>query len=217
MLKKDKKKLLFITLLLTCIYFLFTIIALNTAYKNNFLIRLQDVDVTNILSKLIFDILTMYLPVFIFFLTLKKVHQYEKPNKLSIILLFVYLLLSIYNIYKRDLSIRGIYALFYYLGVGFSEEMIFRQYLYNSLKISTKPAIAVIISGGIWGIEHGILPSIIHQYPMWRTILACSDLLGGVLFGLLYIYIMKKTKSVWNCIFIHSFLDFSGYITDIYS
>ena len=211
--EQENKKLLFIILILTCSYILYFIAIVNIAYKNNFLIPLHEVNLANISCKSFFDILTLYLPVLIFFLFLKKVHSYEKVNKLSVILLLIYIFLFMFI---RDLTIRGGYIFLFCFGVGFSEEMIFRQYLYNSLKVSVKPIMAAVFSGGIWGVMHGILPSITGQYPAWNIILFLKEGIIGILVGLIYIYIMKKTKSIWNCIFLHAIFNYFVYIVNIF-
>ncbi len=213
MAKQEKKKLLFITLILTCAYISYFITVVNITYRNNILIPLHEVNIANILCKFFSDILTLYLPVLIFFLFLKKVRLYERLNKLSVILLLIYIFLFMFI---RDLSIRGSYIFFFYFGVGFSEEMIFRQYLYNSLKVSVKPIIAAIVSSGIWGVMHGILPSIINQHEAWNIIFFLKNGIIGILVGLIYIYIMKKTKSIWNCIFVHAIINYLGYIVNMF-
>lgn len=190
-------------------------------YNNNLLIKLNSITPSNVSIKLLDDFLTsLFIVIIIISVTLIRKQSLSHigitKNHIGITKnnsMLVFALLSIYfGIFfiKGDFSLIGIYKCFYYLiVVAFSEELIFRGYLFTSLDRELPIYLSVIISGMMWGAMHAFIPIIINNYSVIGSLNAiCSELGGGILAGGLFILIYKKSKSLIIPIMIHAILDF---------
>ena len=106
-------------------------------------------------------------------------------------------------------TIRGYYKFFFYLVVvSFSEELVFRGYVYNELLRHNK-LLAVIVSGFFWGIFHAILPGLLAGDGLGQIgIRMLSEIGGGIITGYYFIYLLEKSKSLFIPINIHAILDY---------
>lgn len=108
-------------------------------------------------------------------------------------------------------TIAGVYLWVYYLvGVGFSEEVVFRgfvfQRLYEALGKSKRAfVLACVVSGSLFGATHAIMPAMIHGESFFLA--ALSDVGGGILFTALTAYLLKRTRSLYVPILLHALLD----------
>lgn len=183
-------------------------------YNNNLLIKLNSITPSNVSIKLLDDFLTsLFIVIIIISVTLIRKQSLSHIGITKNNSMLVFALLSIYfGIFfiKGDFSLIGIYKCFYYLiVVSFSEELIFRGYLFTSLDRELPIYLSVIISGMMWGAMHAFIPIIINNYSVIGSLNAiCSELGGGILAGGLLILIYKKSKSLIIPIMIHAILDF---------
>ncbi len=183
-------------------------------YNNNLLIKLNSITPSNVSIKLLDDFLTsLFIVIIIISVTLIRKQSLSHIGITKNNSMLVFALLSIYfGIFfiKGDFSLIGIYKCFYYLiVVAFSEELIFRGYLFTSLDRELPIYLSVIISGMMWGAMHAFIPIIINNYSVIGSLNAiCSELGSGILAGGLFILIYKKSKSLIIPIMIHAILDF---------
>jgi membrane protease YdiL (CAAX protease family) len=183
-------------------------------YNNNLLIKLNSITPSNVSIKLLDDFLTsLFIVIIIISVTLIRKQSLSNIGITKNNSMLVFALLSIYfGIFfiKGDFSLIGIYKCFYYLiVVAFSEELIFRGYLFTSLDRELPTYLSVIISGIMWGAMHAFIPIIINNYSVIGSLNAiCSELGSGILAGGLFILIYKKSKSLIISIMIHAILDF---------
>lgn len=183
-------------------------------YNNNLLIKLNSITPSNVSIKLLDDFLTsLFIVIIIISVTLIRKQSLSHIGITKNNSMLVFALLSIYfGIFfiKGDFSLIGIYKCFYYLiVVAFSEELIFRGYLFTSLDRELPTYLSVIISGIMWGAMHAFIPIIINNYSVIGSLNAiCSELGSGILAGGLFILIYKKSKSLIIPIMIHAILDF---------
>jgi membrane protease YdiL (CAAX protease family) len=183
-------------------------------YNNNLLIKLNSINPSNVSIKLLDDFLTsLFIVIIIISVTLIRKQSLSHIGITKNNSMLVFALLSIYfGIFfiKGDFSLIGIYKCFYYLiVVAFSEELIFRGYLFTSLDRELPTYLSVIISGIMWGAMHAFIPIIINNYSVIGSLnVICSELGGGILAGGLFILIYKKSKSLIIPIMIHAILDF---------
>lgn len=185
------------------------------------LISINDVDFNNIGKKLIQDfIIMLFIPFTLVVIYRKRLMEFKlqfKHTYLQYILIAIMLALFLLH---RDFTIKGYYEFFLYLFVvSFGEELIFRGYVYNELLKHNK-LFAIIISGLFWGITHAILPGILAENGLGEIGLTMlSEIIGGIVLGYYFIYILEKSKSLFIPIFIHAILNYSvggiGLITAI--
>lgn len=181
-------------------------------YKNHWLISLNSIHTKSQLCiRITFDFLIMLpLPLVILFRYRRKLGDIEfriHNSNLCIWLLLTYLLFFFLH---KEYSIYGIYkAIFYLIIVAFSEEIIFRGYLYSCVKTSWRTK-AIIISGLLYGAMHAILPSILASKSIYELMISMvSELGGGILVGFIFISIMEKSRTILVPILIHALLDYS--------
>ncbi|WP_394701665.1 CPBP family intramembrane glutamic endopeptidase [uncultured Enterococcus sp.] len=92
-------------------------------------------------------------------------------------------------IYNNDFTLEGYYTFFYFLVfVAFSEEFLYRGYLFNKIDQEYGFWISVIISGLFFGIGHAMLPTIMQGESLSFFITqAMSNILGqGIFSSLLF-------------------------------
>ncbi len=130
-----------------------------------------------------------------------------------------YILFAIYMgifIIKGDFSLAGIYKPFFFLIiVSFSEEFIFRGYLFTELDKELPTYLAVIISGIMWGAMHATLPIIINDYSVTQSVSVIIKELGGfTAVGAIFALLYKKSNSLIIPILVHALLDFGPVLLD---
>lgn len=180
-------------------------------FYNNMLISIHSVTWDNIFIKLEVDYLAMlFFPTIIIIINRKNIKDYnlKLESKKEIIILLAVMIT--FFILHNDFTIRGFYKFFFYLIIiSFSEEFLFRGFIYNRLK--TKSVVkAIILSGMLWGIGHAILPSIQSEKSIIQTLFAMRNyVFGGILSGWYFIYLQEKSKTIWVSVLIHALLDYS--------
>ena len=104
---------------------------------------------------------------------------------------------------------RAYAALYYLLIVACGEEYVFRGFLYKTLRDNLPFGKAVIISGLVFGLAHGLFQFAVLQQP-WTVV--ASYLGGGIVGALLFAWLLEWTGAIAVPISIHWFLDFCGYL-----
>lgn len=96
--------------------------------------------------------------------------------------------------------------------VAFSEEFIFRGYLFTKIDQEYGFRIGIIISGLLFGAMHGLLPTIIANGSLSDLFTnISSNLLGqGIVGGGLFALAYKKSGTLFVPILIHAILDYSN-------
>lgn len=201
-----------LSIILILIYIIYFYIFCKYVVTHDLLIGVKSVSSKNILlaftSDFFASLLFPILLIFVFRHDLKKFNLVFRHTLLQYVLIgFIILTFILHN----DFSIGGLYRLFFYLiPVAFSEEFIFRGYLYNELK-SNNRLFAIILSGLLWGIPHAILPGLIANKTILEFCLSMiSEIGGGVLSGYYFIYLQEKSNSLFIPIFVHALLDYSA-------
>jgi membrane protease YdiL (CAAX protease family) len=210
---KINKKIIYpITLIgIYMVYFFFLV---KYFYNNDLLISIKNVTISNIGIELLVDFLTSLLIVVIVMLILLRKKQSlnicgtTRNGRIVACTLFA-IYIGIFFIHG-DFSIEGIYKPFFFLIiVSFSEEFIFRGYLFTELDKELPTYLAVIISGMMWGAMHATLPIIVNNYSVTRSLTAIfSELGGGIVAGGLFILLYKKSNSLIIPVLVHALLDY---------
>lgn len=179
--------------------------------ENAMIVPLEQINSENVWLKLLGDIVSMWvIPITLIIVYRKRIAMFclsfvsLKLCGILIASLFIFFLLH------GDYSIRGIYKLWFYVFiVGFSEEVIFRGYAYNFL-VPINRMRAIAISGGFFGTMHTIVPALVGDLSLSRLIVAIlSSIGGGIVSGLLFIYLEEKSKTLFVPILVHALLDYS--------
>lgn len=200
----------------TIIYMVYGFCLMKYLYSHDLLIGLNSINRSNIGIKLLDDFLSSLLVVIIIIsATLIKKQPLSRlgltKNNSTIVAILFLAYMGIFFV-KGDFSLIGIYKCFFYLIiVSFSEELIFRGYLFTELEREIPTYLAVIISGMMWGAMHAFIPIIVNNYTLTQALNAIvSTLGGGVLAGGIFILIYKKSNSLIIAILVHALLDFSS-------
>lgn len=203
--KSEHLNLLWKSLILTGGYVLLITCVLFIEHRYNIGVSVYNINSNNLLEKLINDLLLIVFPSALFISIFRKAYPVEKLNRISWILIAVYVL---FFFVIRDITIRGLYIPIYFLGIGLSEELIFRKYLYSSLNSLMSSLRAGMISGGIWGLMHVIVPLLNGNYYIQDITIYFREGIRGIILGFFFIFIWKKTKSIWNAILVHALMDY---------
>jgi membrane protease YdiL (CAAX protease family) len=196
------------------IYMIYSFFLMKYFYNNDWLISAYNVTYSNIKLALLSDFLGSLLIVIIiiFILAIEKKSFYlsgtnKNGKRLAWGLFIVYVGMFII---QGDYSISGIYPCFFYLVVvAFSEEFIFRGYLFTELEKEIPTYLAVIISGAMWGAMHAFLPAIIKDYSIIQFLNAIlSQIGGGIIAGAMFTWLYKKSNSLILPIIVHALLDY---------
>jgi len=210
---KINKKIIY-PIALIGIYMGYSFFLVKYFYNNNLLIAAKNVTISNIGIQLIVDFLANLLIVIIIMsIMLRKNQSLNITGTTRNGKIVAYILFTIYiGIFfiKGDFSLSGIYKPFFFLIViGFSEEFVFRGYLFTELAKELPTYLAVIISGMMWSAMHAIIPIITNNYSGIQSFSAIISTFGGYtaagsIFALLY----KKSNSLVVPTLVHALLDF---------
>ncbi|HCX62057.1 CPBP family intramembrane glutamic endopeptidase [Sedimentibacter sp.] len=204
---RDKKSFI-LPILVGIGHFVWLYLLCSALYNNNLLIGIDSVTVDNIIIKFADDYLLMLLfPTIIIIFNRKNLNDFNLNCNSKRMVIILVVLLIVFFFLHNDYSVAGFYKFFFYLIViSFGEEFIYRGYIYNILK--GKSVIkAIIISGTLWGIGHGILPSILENSNIFLEML--YNIGGGIIGGWYFIYIQEKSGTLWVPVLIHALLDYS--------
>lgn len=183
--------------------------------QKGLLISLNEITSLNFTIKFLCDFASSLLPVIVLLvITAIKKRQIrnlgitsKKPVLIGI-LFFIYLVMFFVN---GDFTIKGYYtAYFYLIIVAFSEEFIFRGYLFTALERETGFRGAVAISGMLFGAAHSLMPAILYEFtPLEFIISIFSNLIGqGVLMGGIFALLYKKSNTLFVPVLVHAILDY---------
>ncbi len=206
-----------VAVILTFLYGIFFYFSTSFLWNKGWLISLKDITSQNIWIKFLSDIITNLLFVILIFalIFLKKrplseVGLTKNSRLISVLLLVVYLIMFLSN---GDFTVKGVYLAFFYLViVAFSEEFIFRGYLFTIIDQEYGFRIGIIVSGLLFGAMHGLLPTIIGNGSLADLFTnISSNLLGqGIVGGGLFALAYKKSGTLFVPILIHAILDYSS-------
>lgn len=193
--------------ILSVIYFYF---ATQLSCKLGY-VTLSELNGANIFQRLvsdcIFSLVSMVVILLMFRKSLGKLAINRNQSVLCMILLGVYLLCFILH---GDFSAAGWYKLFFYIifVAGF-EELWARGLLYLQLKPCGKAA-AILISGVLFGIVHAVVPSVVNGDGLGEMFLSMFSYLGlGLIGGLLFIFLLEMSGTIFVPILIHAIMDFA--------
>lgn len=193
--------------ILSVVYFY---IAIQLSCKLGY-VTISELNETNIFKRFAGDCIFSLVPMVVILLVFRKSLGELAVNRnqpvLCMILLGFYLLCFILY---GDFSVAGWYKLFFYIifVAGF-EELWARGLLYLQLKPCGKAA-AILISGVLFGIVHAVVPSVVNGDGLGEMFLSMFSYLGfGLIGGLLFIFLLEMSGTIFVPIFIHAIMDFA--------
>ncbi|WP_346870115.1 CPBP family intramembrane glutamic endopeptidase [Clostridium sp. UBA5119] len=210
---KINKKIIY-PIALIGIYMVYFFFLVKYLYNNNLLIGVNSITKVNIGIQLLGDFLANLLIVIIIIsIMLRKKQSLNitgttRNGKIVACILFA-IYIGIFFI-KGDFSLAGIYKPFFFLiVVGFSEEFIFRGYVFTELDKELPTYLAIIISGMMWGAMHAAIPIIINNYSGIQSFSAIISELGGfAVVGSIFALLYKKSNSLIVPILVHALYDY---------
>lgn len=213
---KKVRNILYPTLLVT-FYLVCAFFYVTYEYQQGLLISINKITFQNIGIKVLNDFVSSLLPVIVLLIItsiekkqLKDLGITAKEPLLVAILFLVYLVMFFVN---NDFTMKGYYTAFFYLIiVAFSEEFIFRGYLFTSIERESGFWVAVLISGIPFGAAHSLIPAVLQSFtPLEFTASILSNILGqGIVGSLLFGFLYKKSNTLFVPVLIHAILDYSG-------
>ena len=90
-----------------------------------------------------------------------------------------------------------------------SEELVFRGYLFERLYAESSFCMAVLVSGLLYGLAHGIFSFAVLRASWWEIF---SNIGGGIVGTAFYAFLFKQTGTIAVPVLVHWALDFCGYI-----
>ncbi|MEG2656859.1 MAG: CPBP family intramembrane glutamic endopeptidase [Clostridium sp.] len=210
---KINKKIIY-PIALIGIYMVYFFFLIKYFYNNDLLIAAKNVTISNIgISLLIEFLANLLIVIIIMSIMLRKKQSLNitgttRNGKIVACILFA-IYIGIFFI-KGDFSLAGIYKPFFFLiVVGFSEEFIFRGYLFTELDKELPTYLAIIISGMMWGAMHAAIPIITNNYLVTQSLSVIISTLGGyTAAGAIFVLLYKKSNSLIVPILVHALLDF---------
>ena len=202
-----------IIMLFTLLYIVYLSVVTYLLNSQGLFISLVDVSITNIGRRLIGDCASIiFLSILIFIAICNNMQIQTGLTWGSSRGLVIFLAAAYFCLFFAvgDYSVKGIYVfLFYLIPVAFLEEFLFRGYLFSALEIKYDFWIAAIISGIFWGISHVTVRAVVYKYSFEGCIMACwNELGGGIVMGILFIFLFRKSKSIFIPTLIHAILDY---------
>jgi len=197
-------------IIFSILYTIYFYVALKFIVESNMLISSDSITKDNVGIRFIGDFfVTLFVPLILVVIYRKKLKEFKLQFKHTYIQYILIGFMILFFFLHNDYTIRGYYKFFFYLiAVGFSEEFVFRGYVYNGLLRYNK-SLAVIVSGFFWGILHAILPGLMAGHSVLRIAIGMLyEIGGGILFGYYFIYLLEKSNSLFIPIFIHAILDY---------
>ncbi len=181
------------------------------AVKSNLLVSIGNITKETIANRVLFDFFANTLLAFIIIIINRKKRESYRlciESKYEIMILSGIMIILFFL--HKDYSIEGFYLFIFYLFfVAFTEEFIFRGYLYNRMCKDSRIT-AIIISGFFFGIGHAVLPSVMANADVFQLLLAMvSEVGGGVLIGWYFIVLQERSKTIWIPVLIHAILDYT--------
>lgn len=175
----------------------------------------------NYFYHLVFVLILDFPSLILLFIILKKRKQsiytigLKKVGLKSSLIIGSTLIFSIlgYYLYTKGLDFKLINStLFYILGIGFYEELIFRGFLWPRLVKGFGRTAGTITSGLFFGLAH-IPIDIVFKNKSIVDILVFgnasnTNILGGIAGALMFIYIYTRNENILLPSFIHGALDF---------
>jgi len=181
------------------------------AAKSNLFVSIDNITKSTLTNRILFDFFTITLLAFIIIIFNRKKRKSYRlciESKYEILILSGIMILLFFL--HKDYSIEGFYLFVFYLFfVAFTEEFIFRGYLYNRMCKDSRIT-AIIISGFFFGIGHAVLPSVMTNADVFQLLLAmASEVCGGVIIGWYFIVLQERSKTIWIPVLIHAILDYT--------
>ncbi|HHW31938.1 MAG TPA: CPBP family intramembrane metalloprotease [Clostridiaceae bacterium] len=214
MLEMNRQRLnvhILVSIVFSLVYTVYFYVVLKLITEQDMLVSNNDITINNIGIKFIGDFFaTLFVPLILTVIYRKKSADF-KLRFMHIYIQYILLAIMIVLFFLHgDFTIRGYYKFFFYLVmVSFSEEFIFRGYIYNELQRHNK-LLAVIVSGFFWGILHAILPGLVAGEGLKLIIVRMlSYACGGIAAEYYFIYLLEKSKSLFIPIFVHAILDYT--------
>lgn len=99
-------------------------------------------------------------------------------------------------------------SFFMALGVGLEEELYFRGYVFNVWK-SKPEKTAIIATSLIFGVTH--MANLMAGQSFFDTVL---QVVFAFVYGIIFILMYILGKSLWPCIILHFYHDFSSFVSD---
>ncbi len=210
---KINKKIIY-PIALIGIYMVYFFFLVKYLYNNDLLIGVNSITKANIGIQLLGDFLANLLIVIIIMSIMLRRKQSlniagtTRNGKIVACILFA-IYIGIFFI-KGDFSLAGIYKPFFFLiVVGFSEEFIFRGYLFTELDKELPTYLAIIISGMMWGAMHAAIPIAVNSYSGIQSFSAIISELGGfAVVGSIFALLYKKSNSLIVPILVHALYDY---------
>ncbi|MBP1041047.1 CPBP family intramembrane metalloprotease [Vagococcus sp. BWB3-3] len=211
----ERSKKIIGPILIVILYLVYFYFYLACVWQNGGIIKVKDVTAANLSVKLLGDFLgNLAMPLVLILGTwfqdksLKKIGLTLTRPFLIGGLAILYLVMFIVN---QDFSLTGFYQAFFYLVVvAFSEEVIFRGYLFSKIEEEYGFWIGAIISGMLFGAAHAFLPSIINEanlVTLFKGML--SEMIGqGILGGAIFAILYKKSGTLFVPILVHAIFDY---------
>ena len=183
-----------IIMLFTLLYIVYLSVVTYLLNSQGLFISLVDVSITNIGRRLIGDCASIiFLSILIFIAICNNMQIQTGLTWGSSRGLVIFLAAAYFCLFFAvgDYSVKGIYVfLFYLIPVAFLDEFLFRGYLFS-------------------GISHVPVRAVVYKYSFERCIMACwNELGGGIVMGILFIFLFRKSKSIFIPTLIHAILDY---------
>lgn len=200
-------------------YLIYLYFFMTYLWQNDWLIKGTELTTSNLKLKLLGDFLgNVAMPLAIILVTYvqeKSVRSLGLTLEKATLtggLLLLYVVLFIGN---QDFTLKGYYQAFFYLCVvAFSEEVVFRGYLFGKIDKEYGFWSGAIISGIFFGIGHAFLPSIMRNASIgmfFREML--SDVIGqGIVAGAIFAILYKKSNTLYVPILVHAIINYSGVV-----
>ena len=211
----EKLKNISFPVIITLVYIGFFYFCVSFYVDKELLLSIRELSSINVGPRFILDFIASLLVIIVI---LVKTLVRKRPLSdfgltvelpvITAILLVIYAGLFFYN---GDFSLIGFYTAFFYLViVAFSEEFVFRGFLFTSVNREYNFWVAAITSGLLWGAAHAVVPIVIHGGDIVASVL--NELGGGIAAGTGFAFLYKKSRTLFVPVLIHAILDYSGYI-----
>lgn len=192
-------------------FFLWMFLICYFTVKNNLFISIDNITRDTIFSRFLFDFFALSVVALIIIVINRKNLEYFRlciQSKYEILILAGVMILLFFL--HNDYSIEGFYHFYFYLFfVAFTEEFLFRGYLYNRMREDSRKY-AIIISGICFGIGHAVLPSILTNADLLQLLWAMASTIGGgILSGWYFIILQERSKTIWIPVLVHAILDYT--------